>query len=89
MVKNMRDEILELLKKEKKALSIMDIADKLNLNTVNGITKISDTLMQLTKECLIYCSNKDKYMLFNDSHLLKGRLSVNKKGFGFLINDYH
>ena len=26
-------------------------------------------------------------MLFNDSHLLKGRLNVNKKGFGFLIID--
>ena len=81
----MRNEILELLEKEQKALSIIDIADKLNLNTVEGITKITDTLAELSDECLIYCSNKDKYMLFNNSHLLKGRLSVNKKGFGFLI----
>ena len=81
----MREEILELLEKEKKAMSIIDIADKLNLNTVDGITKITDTLKELQEECLIYCSNKDKYMLFNNSHLLKGRLSVNKKGFGFLI----
>ena len=26
-------------------------------------------------------------MLFENSHLLKGRLSVNKKGFGFVIVD--
>ena len=82
-----REEILDLLNKEKKALSIIDIADKLNLNTIEGITKITQVLTQLCDECQVYCSNKDKYMLFNDSHLLKGRLSVNKKGFGFLLLD--
>ncbi|MBQ9024080.1 MAG: ribonuclease R [Bacilli bacterium] len=81
----MRDEILELLKKENNALSVTQIADKLSLNTVEGLTKIIETLTELQEECLVYCSNKDKYMLFNDSHLLKGRLTVNKKGFGFLI----
>ena len=81
----MREEIIELLEREKKAMSIIDIADKLNFNTVEGITKITETLAELSDECIVYCSNKDKYMLFNDSHLLKGRLSVNKKGFGFLI----
>ena len=83
----MRDGILNLLKKENKALSIIDIADKLNLNTIDGIKKITDTLIELEEECLIYHSNKEKYMLFDDSHLLKGRLSVNKKGFGFIIID--
>ena len=83
----MREEILELLKKERKAMSIIDIADRLNLNSIEGITKITDTLVELSKEYLVYTSNKDKYMLFNDSHLLKGRLSVSKKGFGFLVLD--
>ena len=83
----MRDEILKLLEKEKNALSLIDIADKFNLNTIEGIKKITDTLIELEEECLIYHSNKDKYILFNDSHLLKGRLNVNKKGFGFLIID--
>lgn len=83
----MREEILDLLKREKKALSIIDISDRLNLNTVEGITKISETLKELEEETLIYKSNKEKYMLFEGSHLLKGRLNVNKKGFGFLIVD--
>ena len=81
----MRNEILELLEKEKKAMSIIDIADTLNLNTVEGITKITETLGELCEECLIYKSNKDKYMMFNDSHLLKGRVSIAKKGYGFLV----
>ena len=72
----MRDEILKLLEKEKNALSLIDIADKFNLNTIEGIKKITDTLIELEEECLIYHSNKDKYILFNDSHLLKGKYSL-------------
>ena len=81
----MRDEILDLLEKQKNALSASEIADILNLNTVEGYKKIFDALRMLEEDYTIYRSNKDKYMLFNDSHLLKGRLTVNKKGFGFLI----
>ena len=81
----MREDILDLLEKERKAMSATEISDKLNLKTVEGITNILETLKELEEECLIYRSNKDKFMMFNDSHLLKGRLSVNKRGYGFLV----
>ena len=77
----MREEIIELLGKEKRALSATEICDKLNLNTAGELKKI------LEESYTVYRSNKDKYMLFENSHLLKGRLSVNKKGFGFVIVD--
>ena len=83
----MKEEIIELLKKEKKALSAIEISDKLNLKTVDGLTEILTELRNLEDEYIVYRSNKDKYMLFESSHLLKGRLSVNKKGFGFVIID--
>ena len=81
----MREDILDLLEKERKGLSATDISDKLNLKSVEGLTSVLETLKELEEECLIYRSNKDKFMPFNDSHLLKGRLSVNKRGYGFLI----
>ena len=81
----MREDILDLLEKERKAMSATEISDKLNLKTVEGLTNILETLKELEEECLIYRSNKDKFMMFNDSHLLKGRLSVNKRGYGFLV----
>lgn len=81
----MREEIIELLKSEKNALSATEISDKLNLNTVEGLTNILNVLRELEEECEVYRSNKDKYMLFDNSHLIKGRLTVNKKGFGFVI----
>ena len=81
----MREDILDLLEKERKGSSATDISDKLNLKSVGGLTSVLETLKELEEECLIYRSNKDKFMPFNDSHLLKGRLSVNKRGYGFLI----
>ena len=83
----MREEIIELLGKEKKALSATEICDKLNLNTAGELKKLLDDLRILEEGYTVYRSNKDKYMLFENSHLLKGRLSVNKKGFGFVIVD--
>ena len=83
----MREEIIELLGKEKRALSATEICDKLNLNTAGELKKLLDNLRILEEGYTVYRSNKDKYMLFENSHLLKGRLSVNKKGFGFVIVD--
>lgn len=83
----MREEIIELLGKEKRALSATEICDKLNLNTAGELKKLLDNLRILEESYTVYRSNKDKYMLFENSHLLKGRLSVNKKGFGFGIVD--
>ena len=83
----MREEIIELLGKEKRALSATEICDKLNLNTAGELKKLLDNLRILEEGYTVYRSNKDKYMLFENSHLLKGRLRVNKKGFGFVIVD--
>ena len=83
----MREEIIELLEKEKRALSASEICDKLSLNTAGELKKLLDDLRILEEGYTVYRSNKDKYMLFENSHLLKGRLSVNKKGFGFVIVD--
>ena len=83
----MREEIIELLGKEKRALSATEICDKLNLNTAGELKKLLDDLRILEESYTVYRSNKDKYMLFENSHLLKGRLNVNKKGFGFVIVD--
>lgn len=83
----MREEIIKLLETEKNALSANEICDRLNLNTAGELKKLLDDLRILEESYTVYRSNKDKYMLFENSHLLKGRLSVNKKGFGFVIVD--
>lgn len=83
----MKEKILELLKQEKKALSIYDIQSKLNLNNLIDVKNMGDTLRNLEDEAVIYHTNKDRYMLIEDSHLKKGIMRVNKKGFGFVVVD--
>ncbi len=81
----MQEKIINLLKQEQKALSIYDIQNKLNLNSIIEVKDMSDALRNLEKNSIIYHTNKDRYMLLEDSHLKKGTMKVNKKGFGFVI----
>ena len=80
----MKDNILQVLKNNDRALSIYEIKDLLNLQTVEEIKDLNDNLRQLEDDVTIYHSNKDKYMLLENSHLRKGVMRANKKGFGFV-----
>lgn len=80
----MKDRIIEILKKENKALSVYEINDLLNFNSSDDLQGLLKVLDELEKELIVYHTNKDKYMLLSDSHLKTGKLIVNKKGFGFV-----
>ena len=83
----MRDDILNILKNSDKALDIYELHDMLHINTVEEAKKLSDELRKLTDEVVVYHSNKDKYMMLEKSHLRKGVMRTNKKGFGFVEVD--
>lgn len=80
----MRDNIINILKNAEKALDIFEIQDLLDIKTVEATRELSDELRKLEDEVVIYHSNKDKYMLLEKSHLRKGVMRANKKGFGFV-----
>ena len=83
----MRDAILDTLTKSNSALTIMEISNQLNLKTPEQVKELIEEVNRLVDDFTIYRSNKDKYMLFENSHLKKGRLSVTTKGYGFVIID--
>ena len=83
----MRDDIINVLKNVDKAIDIYELQRLLGVNTVEDTTILSNELRKLEDESIIYHSNKDKYMLIEDSHLKKGIMRVNKKGFGFVEVD--
>ena len=83
----MRDNIINILKNSSKAIDIYEIQDLLNIKSVEDTTKLSEELRKLEDEVIIYRSNKNKYMMLEDSHLKKGVMRVNKKGFGFVEVD--
>ena len=80
----MRDNILNIMKNSDKALDIYEIQNLLGIDSVDEIKKLSDELRRLEEETVVYHSNKDKYMLLENSHLRKGVMRANKKGFGFV-----
>lgn len=80
----MKDDIINILKNSDKALSVYELQDELGLKSVEEVKQLSEVLRCLEEEVVIYCSNKGRYMMLEDSHLRKGVMRANKKGFGFV-----
>ena len=83
----MKERLLEVLQNEYSALDVMTIADKLGLKTPEEVSNLQEVLEECQKEFSVYLTKKNKYILYvNCPNFRKGVISVNKKGFGFLIN---
>lgn len=80
----MREKVLDILKNSDKALDLLEISNNLYLDSVSEMTSLIDTLNSLEEELKVYKTKKDKYILFEKSHLLVGKIHINKKGFGFV-----
>ncbi len=80
----MEERILEILKRENKAYSVQELEDLLNINDVESLKELIKTLNEMEDNLVLYRSNKDRFMLFNNSHLKIGKLIGNKKGYGFV-----
>ena len=83
----MKEKIIRFLSKEEKSYTVIDIKDNLGLNTTEELESMFKYLNELESELKIYHTNKDKYMLFEYSHLKKGKISISEKGFGFVLMD--
>ena len=85
----MEEKIIEVLSnQDRQSLTITEINDALNLETIEEYQKLQNTLEEMTTDGVIYYSDKKKkYLLLSNSHLLKGKLIVTQKGFGFVEID--
>ena len=81
---NMEDKILEILKDAKKALSVHELEEALGYRSVDKLKELLKQLNAMEDELKIYRTNKDNYMLFNNSHLKLGKMLATKKGYGFV-----
>lgn len=81
----MKDNVLNILLNSDKALDFSEIEKSLNINSVEETKELISILNELEEEVIIYHTKKDKYMLIDNSHLKKGVMRVNKRGFGFVV----
>ena len=82
----MEEQIIELLsEKDRPAKSAIEINDELGFTSIEEYKKLESTLEEMTTKGILYYSDKKKrYLLLKNSHLLKGRLIINPKGYGFV-----
>jgi len=83
----MREKIIEVLKMQDRAIDIFDLCDLLGMSSVDDMKGLLQELEQLESDATVYHTNKDRYMLVENSHLKKGVMRANKKGFGFVDVD--
>ena len=81
----MKEIILDKLR-DNTSLTIMELNDLLGLTTIDQYKSLQNTLDEMVSDGILYYSDKKKkYLLLENSHLVKGTLSLNEKGFGFII----
>ena len=82
----MKEQIINVMSDRYEALDVIEINDLLELTSPEDLSRLNNVLCELEKDGVVYKTKKNKYILFKNCPSLKaGVLSLNKKGFGFLI----
>ena len=82
----MKEQVINVMSDRYEALDVIEINDLLELTSPEDLSRLNNVLCELEKDGVVYKTKKNKYILFNNCPSLKaGILSLNKKGFGFLI----
>ena len=79
-------DIIDVLSnQDRPAMSAIEINDALGFTTIDDYKLLESKLEELASKGILYYSDKKKrYLLLKNSHLMKGKLLMNPKGFGFV-----
>lgn len=81
----MKEDIIKLLDEIKRPLDENELYDALKLKDVSSLTELCNLVRNMELNGELCRTQSGKYTLFKYTHLFVGRLSINRKGFGFLI----
>ncbi len=79
-----KTKLLDLLATQDKPYTVEEWMNKLNLQTTHEIEDFNRVVLQLEKEFELTYTKKNKLVLVDQSEFVKGILSINPKGFGFV-----
>lgn len=78
--------VINYLKNNNKAKTLIEINDFLQLKTSEELYELGKVMDKLVEEGIVYETKKGKYMLVEDSSFLAtGEVEIASKGYGFLI----
>ena len=80
----MEQDIIEVLSNDDRpAMGAIEINDALGFTSIEDYKKLEKKLEDMVGKGVLYYSEKKKrYLLLKNSHLLRGKLLMNSKGFG-------
>ena len=81
----MEDKIIEILKTEKRALTVHELETILEFDSVEQLKELLKVLNDLEDKALVFHTKKDKYMLFEESNSRVGLLQVTSRGTGYVL----
>lgn len=81
----MKEQIIEILKDEPKAIPLSKISEKIGLRSVVDINNLEKDLKELVSDGIIHESKAHEYLLMSHTKALQvGVLHINKSGNGFV-----
>ena len=83
----MEEQILEILKKEKRAFSVNELEKALGLSSIEELKELLKELNRMENEVKLYRTKSNNYMRYEDSNSRVGLLSVTSRGTGFVMQD--
>ncbi|WP_338956013.1 ribonuclease R [Spiroplasma endosymbiont of Polydrusus cervinus] len=80
----MHDRIVAILKKQAKPIDTMQLAQLLAINKIDNNKMMLKVLIKLENDNIIGVTQQHRFYYFDPKIYLRGVISVNKKGFGFI-----
>ena len=82
----MKEQIIDILKSQKKAINLMQINDYLSLKTAEDFKLLEENIMLLIKEGIVHETKKHEFILVEFCSSLKsGKIVINNSGNGYLV----
>ncbi|PQP79679.1 ribonuclease R [Spiroplasma sp. ChiS] len=84
----MHEQIVAILKKQTKPIDTIELAQLLNINKIDDNKMLLKALVELENDNIIGVTQQHRFYYFDPKIYLRGVISINKKGFGFIkINE--
>ncbi len=82
----MKEDVIQILENVHEAKEAIEINDMLGLKSAEEYRDLMSVLEELVEEYIVYKTKKEKYLLLKNCPGIKiGKLTVNKKGYGFVL----
>lgn len=82
---SLRERILEIINEnDYKPMTINEFKEATDSHNSDDFKEMVKVMVSLEDSGIVYRTKKDKYMKVSESNLVKGTLSMHKRGFGFL-----